>query len=92
MNDHSFVAVVGASGSGKSSLVHAGLVPQLRKQIEGQVWDVVRMVPDVDPLYSLAEALVSIIEPDLSGLALDRELTQLPQLGVKRSVFIGFLT
>ncbi|MCH7725071.1 MAG: SUMF1/EgtB/PvdO family nonheme iron enzyme [Planctomycetes bacterium] len=68
------VAVVGASGSGKSSLVSAGLIPQLRKYGDGPVWDVVRMVPNVDPLYSLAEALVPLIEPDLSRLALEREL------------------
>jgi formylglycine-generating enzyme required for sulfatase activity len=67
------VAVVGASGSGKSSLVSAGLVPELRKQ-KDTVWDVVRMVPHIDPLYSLAEALVPLIEPDLAGGAFEDEL------------------
>ena len=69
-----FVAVIGASGSGKSSLVGAGLVPRLRAFGTGPVWDVVRMVPHVDPLYSLAAALVPLIDPDLSKLALEREL------------------
>ena len=68
------VAVVGASGSGKSSLVSAGLVKKLRQNGDGPVWDFVRMVPHVDPLYSLAQGLVPLIEPDLSPLALEREL------------------
>ena len=69
------VAVIGASGSGKSSLVSAGLVPKLRHNGDDSVWDVVRMVPHVDPLYSLAEALVPLIDPELSKLSLERELS-----------------
>lgn len=68
------VAVIGASGSGKSSLVSAGLVPKLRQTGSGPVWDVVRMIPHVDPLYSLAEALVPLIDPNLTGLSLEREI------------------
>ncbi len=49
----SFVAVVGPSGSGKSSLVHAGLVPALRR--DGAL--VVSMVPGSDPLAELEAAL-----------------------------------
>ncbi len=48
-----FVAVVGPSGSGKSSLVHAGLVPSLRR--DGAL--VVSMVPGADPLAELEAAL-----------------------------------
>ena len=48
-----FVTVVGPSGSGKSSLVHAGLVPALRRN--GAL--VVSMVPGVDPMLELRSAL-----------------------------------
>ena len=69
-----FVAVVGASGSGKSSLVGAGLIPAMRKQANGFVWDIVRMVPDVDPLYSLAEVLLPLTDPNLSGRTFEKEV------------------
>ena len=36
--DGGFMAVVGASGSGKSSLVRAGLVPAYRRAREGPSW------------------------------------------------------
>ncbi|WP_262391780.1 WD40 repeat domain-containing protein [Nocardiopsis sp. CNR-923] len=49
-----FVAVVGASGSGKSSLVQAGVVPRLRNQR----WSVLpTVVPGTDPIGALARAL-----------------------------------
>jgi WD40 repeat protein/energy-coupling factor transporter ATP-binding protein EcfA2 len=51
---HSFVAVVGRSGSGKSSLVYAGLVPALRRQRATRLWDVVALRPGASPLRSLA--------------------------------------
>jgi hypothetical protein len=52
--DHAFVAVVGRSGSGKSSVVEAGLVPALRRQYKSIVWDTVTLKPGAWPLQSLA--------------------------------------
>lgn len=59
---HQFLAVVGPSGSGKSSVVHAGLVPALR---DGNLtgadrWFIVNMVPSAQPLHQLSNALLSI--------------------------------
>jgi ABC-type multidrug transport system fused ATPase/permease subunit len=51
---NSFVAVVGPSGSGKSSLVFAGLLPALRQQRETTIWDVVSFRPGASPLRALA--------------------------------------
>ena len=65
VHQRSLVAVVGASGSGKSSLVSAGLVPELRRQPGSPVWDIIRMVPDTDPLYRLAEVLIPLSDPEL---------------------------
>jgi serine/threonine protein kinase/WD40 repeat protein len=48
-----FVTVVGPSGSGKSSVVHAGLVPAFRSR--GAL--VVSMVPGTEPLVELESAL-----------------------------------
>ena len=56
-----FVAVVGTSGSGKSSLVRAGLLPQLlrgRMSGAGSSWETAIMRPGGDPLTNLAEAIV----------------------------------
>jgi hypothetical protein len=65
VQQHSLVAVVGASGSGKSSVVRAGLVPALRKSRE-QVWEVATFVPTDRPLYALAAVFMPLLEPDMS--------------------------
>jgi hypothetical protein len=59
---YSFVAVVGPSGSGKSSLVFAGLLPALRQQRETTVWDVVPFRPGTSPLRALAAAFGAVPE------------------------------
>jgi DNA-binding SARP family transcriptional activator len=61
--DRPLLAVVGPSGSGKSSAVHAGLVPALRADgIPGAgPVDVVTLVPGTDPASSLAAALATAV-------------------------------
>jgi hypothetical protein len=58
---NNFVAVVGPSGSGKSSLVFAGLLPELRgpEERKTRTWDVVSFRPGKSPLFNLAEAFGS---------------------------------
>jgi len=46
-----FLAIIGASGSGKSSLVKAGLIPALRQR---ERWQIIVIRPGADPLLSLA--------------------------------------
>jgi WD40 repeat protein len=53
--DHRFLTVIGASGSGKSSLVRAGLIPALRWRQESSGWLVYVMTPTAHPLEALAE-------------------------------------
>ncbi|MDF1816656.1 MAG: toll/interleukin-1 receptor domain-containing protein, partial [Verrucomicrobiales bacterium] len=52
-----FLAIVGASGSGKSSLARAGLVPVLAEQEWSSHWPVVVLRPGPRPLENLATAL-----------------------------------
>lgn len=52
-----FLAVVGASGSGKSSLVRAGLVPALRWNKNSIDWQIHILTPTAHPLESLAASL-----------------------------------
>ena len=56
-----FLAVVGASGSGKSSLVRAGLLPQLYggTMVKTSVnWEIAIMRPGGNPITNLARCLV----------------------------------
>ena len=71
-----FLAVVGPSGSGKSSVVKAGLLPALRRGgVPGsQNWFMVEMVPGINPLEELEAALLRIaVDPPDSLLNLLRE-------------------
>ena len=72
----SFVAVVGASGSGKSSVVRAGLVTRLRKDRQN-VWEIAALVPGDEPLKSLAAALVPFIYPELDAIERRAKANQL---------------
>src|SRR5262245_37164299 len=61
--DH-FIAVVGSSGCGKSSLVRAGLIPKLRAGFlteDRDQWLVAVMKPGDAPLRNLAAALIEAI-------------------------------
>jgi WD40 repeat protein len=61
LNDRNFVGVVGTSGCGKSSLVLAGLIPDLKLGLLGPgraQWQVAVMRPGDRPLDNLSEALL----------------------------------
>lgn len=66
-----FLAVVGPSGSGKSSLLKAGLLPAVRRgAVSGsRNWFVTDFVPGGDPLGNLAEALTGLATRNLPYLA-----------------------
>ena len=68
--ENNFLAVIGPSGSGKSSLVKAGVLPALRQgRIEGsEDWFYAEMVPGEDPLEELAAALLSVSTSPLPGM------------------------
>jgi energy-coupling factor transporter ATP-binding protein EcfA2 len=74
LENHRFLAVTGASGSGKSSLVRAGLLPRLRdegliNQREG-AWHFLILRPGKSPMDNLA---LAFHEADpLSGTALSQ--------------------
>ena len=59
-----FLAVVGTSGSGKSSLVNCGLKPALRRGVmssAGSSWRIAHFRPGSDPIKAMAQSLV---QPD----------------------------
>ncbi|UCH26424.1 MAG: toll/interleukin-1 receptor domain-containing protein [Trueperaceae bacterium] len=73
----SFVTVVGASGSGKSSAVGAGLVPRLRQGRGRKVWEIATFRPSKRPLHTLAAALYPLLEPQRSEEIPERERLEL---------------
>src|SRR5262249_20662954 len=56
--------LVGASGSGKSSVVQAGLLPRLRQAAVECVWLTATFKPGTSPFYNLAAAVLDVMEPD----------------------------
>ena len=68
-----FVAVVGPSGSGKSSLVRAGLVPELRAGAVAAVedWRVLVLRPGAAPLTTLAAQLATLVDGPAMQVTLD---------------------
>ncbi len=64
--DHRLVVVVGASGSGKSSLVLGGLIPAIRGgQVQGSYkWRIATMRPYSEPNRWLAKALLEARQGD----------------------------
>ena len=77
-----FVAVVGASGTGKSSVVRAGLIPRLRSD-HGTTWEFIALVPTDQPLKALASALVPFLEATKS------EVDRLEEVGKLAELFAG---
>ncbi|MCI0712548.1 MAG: protein kinase [Chloroflexi bacterium] len=63
-NENRFLALVAPSGSGKTSLVEAGIVPALiRGRIPGSdEWHIVMMQPGLNPINSLSTALSEVTE------------------------------
>lgn len=63
-----FLAVIGPSGSGKSSVVRAGLIPALRNNLGAgsQHWFIATFRPGPQPLDELASALlrVAVVRPN----------------------------
>jgi WD40 repeat protein/serine/threonine protein kinase len=80
-----FLAVVGPSGSGKSSVVRAGLVPALRRGVlqGSDRWYVIEMLPGAHPFDELESALLRVAVDPPSSLM---ELLARDELGLADAV------
>jgi len=61
LSDQRFVAVIGASGSGKSSLIYCGLVPVLYGGFIGDknsTWKIITTRPGNSPIENLSSAII----------------------------------
>jgi hypothetical protein len=82
INTSRFLAVIGASGSGKSSLVRAGVLPKLAEKTSGVRWDWLRFTPGEtgdNPFIALSIALKPALKK--SGLTPREIATQLQKRG-----------
>ncbi len=83
-----FLAVVGASGSGKSSIVRAGLIPALRWRSPSASWPIHVLTPTARPLEALAVSLTQEVESVTAAATLADDVARDPrslQLFIKRS-------
>jgi uncharacterized protein YjbI with pentapeptide repeats/energy-coupling factor transporter ATP-binding protein EcfA2 len=86
-----FLAVLGASGSGKSSVVRAGLLYQLKlgRRLSGSdTWQLKIFRPGINPLQNLALAFV---ESELSDIDRASQLAKAEELITKGTVGLGQL-
>jgi WD40 repeat protein/DNA-binding SARP family transcriptional activator len=89
LRQHHFLAVIGASGSGKSSVVRAGLIPALRRAepLAGDLqppshrssWLVHLITPTEYPLTALAISLTRDVESVTAAATLVDDLTRDPR-------------
>lgn len=80
-----FVALVGPSGSGKSSVIKAGLLPAVRggAAYGSEDWFVAEMVPGTDPFEELETAMLRVAVDPPSTLL---EQLQADERGLRRTV------
>jgi energy-coupling factor transporter ATP-binding protein EcfA2 len=77
LDRNQFIAVVGSSGSGKSSLVRAGLLPLIQKETEdegGRNWRFATLNPGNAPLAALASAVAGLAADEVSESVDDRNI------------------
>lgn len=69
-----FLAIVASSGSGKSSMIKAGLIPSLeREKLSGTTregWNILLFKPGANPIWNFAEALYEKIYGSENGYEL----------------------
>jgi WD40 repeat protein len=84
-----FLAVVGTSGTGKSSLVRAGFLPSLRDGYllpAGPSWRVIDLKPGRDPIGNLAAALK---KSQLAEQTLDANILRMSSLALVRTLALA---
>ncbi|KAA0993071.1 WD40 repeat domain-containing protein [Dyadobacter aurulentus] len=83
--DGRFLALIGSSGSGKSSLIKAGLIPSLEKSDDRKVWKVIIFRPGGNPVRNFAVALKTAFRANdplwenRDPAALEKEISENPQ-------------
>jgi energy-coupling factor transporter ATP-binding protein EcfA2 len=74
----SFIAIVGASGSGKSSVLRAGLLQQLKQDNR---YEIRLLTPEEHPLQNLAQAFVDTARPQVERAIQQQQVEKLLEDG-----------
>lgn len=85
LHTNRFVAVVGSSGSGKSSLVRAGLIPALKGGFlveNSSHWLIAIMKPGQNPVYNLAATILTQINPKVETSEIQAFVLRIKKEGV----------
>ncbi len=85
LHENHFVAVVGGSGSGKSSIIRAGLIPALKGGYlveDSNKWIISIMKPGQNPMNNLARAILQQVNPDATGTDIEGLVKALKREGV----------
>lgn len=81
----SFISIVGASGSGKSSLARAGLIPALTQNpdtnnsfADSNIWKIILINPTAHPLEALATGINQNLRADIRSTDLKNNRHEVP--------------
>ena len=80
-----FVGVVGSSGSGKSSLIRAGLIPALKGGFlveNSSQWLIAIMKPGQNPVYNLAATILNQVNPHIETSKIQEFVIRIKKEGI----------
>ncbi len=86
LHQYNFVGVTGSSGSGKSSLVRAGLIPKLKAGYlvnDRDKWIVVILKPGTSPMCNLVEELLAKLPMNAAVRSASELEVQIKKEGIK---------
>ena len=93
LEENNFIAILGTSGSGKSSLMYCGLIPSLYGGFitqQGSNWKVIVSRPGISPIHNLAEELIkSEVHEELDDVSF--QIKKESNLAVLRSTSLGLI-
>ena len=84
LHQYHFVAVVGSSGCGKSSLLKAGLIPALKAGYlvdDSDKWSIAIMKPGQSPLYNLVESITNLTHSGSESVIITNIIDQVKEEG-----------
>ncbi|MCC5932555.1 MAG: hypothetical protein JJU28_25140 [Cyclobacteriaceae bacterium] len=94
LHHHRFTAVLGASGSGKSSIMYCGVIPVLYGGMitsAGSDWTVLVTRPGISPIDNLCQTLLSHDESSSALLEVEKEAVKKITLAALRRSSMGII-